>query len=81
MARSGSGPAEITSAEVVEVRNREQYPGQRRQYNYVVRLNARDPETGEALYVNEYRSVASNQQLSTETVLNRITELFESGLE
>lgn len=79
--RSGSGPAEITSAEVVNVRTRDQAPGQRRAFNYQVRLSAVDPESGELIYDNEYRTIASDRQLSTETVLQRITELFESGLE
>lgn len=79
--REGSGPAEIISAEVVNVRTRDQAPGQRRAFNYQVRLSAIDPETGEVVYRNEYRTIASDRQLSTETVLSRITELFESGLE
>lgn len=79
--REGSGPAQITSAEVVNVRTRDTAPGQRRAFNYQVRLSAIDPTTGELVYENEYRTIASDRQLSTETVLNRITELFESGLE
>lgn len=79
--REGSGPAQITSAEVVNVRTREQAPGQRRAFNYQVRLSAIDPETGELIYNNEYRTIASDRQLSNKTVIDRITELFESGLE
>lgn len=79
--REGSGPAQIISAEVVNVRTRNQAPGQRRAFNYQVRLSAIDPNTGELVYSDEYRTVASDRQLSSETVINRITELFESGLE
>jgi len=80
MARGNYAPQEVTEAEVVQVRTRDQYEGQRRAFNYVVRVNTIDADTGEPVLVNEYRSVASNSPLSTETVLNRITELLESGL-
>jgi hypothetical protein len=79
--REGSGPAQITSAEVVNVRTRSQAPGQRRAFNYQVRLSAIDPDTGELVYNNEYRTIASDRELSTQTVLSKITELFEAGLE
>lgn len=77
MARGSYAPQEVTEAEVVQIRNRADYPGQRRQYNYVIRLNTIDVDTGEPLMVNEYRTIASNQQLSNETVLNRIIGLIE----
>ena len=79
--REGSGPAQIISAEVVNVRTRDQAPGQRRAFNYQVRLSAIDPSSGEIVYNDEYRTIASDRQLSTQTVLAKITELFESGLE
>jgi len=77
VARGSYAPQEVTEAEVVQIRNRADYPGQRRQYNYVIRLNTIDVDTGEPLMVNEYRTIASNQQLSNETVLNRIIGLIE----
>lgn len=77
MARGDYNAQEVTEAEIVQVRDRADFPGQRRQYNYVVRLNTVDTSSGEPVLVNEYRSVASNQRLSTATVLNRIVELFE----
>jgi len=80
MARGTYEPQEITSAEIVERRDRAQFPGQRRQYNYVVRLNTISADTGAPIMVNEYRSIASNQQLSAETVLNRMVELIEEAL-
>lgn len=80
MAKEGSGPAEITSAEIVETRLKADYPGQRRNYSYVVRINATDPDTGEPSFVNEYRTIASDRPLSSETILNRITDLFEAGI-
>jgi len=67
--------------EVVEVREKAQYPGQRRNYNYVVRVSTADVETGEALMVNEYRTYASDRQVSSETVVTRMTELIEQALE
>lgn len=80
MARGSYAPQEITEAEVVQVRARADYPGQRRQYSYVVRLSSIDVDTGEPVMVNEYRTVASNQSLSNETVLNRIVSLIEESL-
>jgi len=77
MARGQYPSQEVVSAEVIQVRTRDQYEGQRRGYNYVVRINTIDVDTGEPVMVNEYRTVASNQALSNETVLNRIISLFE----
>lgn len=79
MASGNYAPQEVVSAEVVQTRLRAQYPGQRRPYNYVVRLNTVDVDTGEPLMVNEYRTIASERQLSSETVLSRIIELIEEA--
>ena len=74
----GNYPAqEVESAEVVQVRTRDQYEGQRRAYNYVVRINTTDISTGEPVMVNEYRTLASDRALSTQTVLDRIVSLIE----
>lgn len=81
MPRDSLPPGEVTSMEVVEVREKAQYPGQRRNYNYVVRVSTADVETGEALMVNEYRTYASDRQVSSETVVTRMTELIEQALE
>ncbi len=80
MAGFSYAPQEVVSAEIVELRTKENFPGQRRNYNYVVRLNTVDVDTGDSIMVNEYRSVASDHRLSAETVLSRITELIEESL-
>jgi len=80
MANFSYAPQEVTSAEIVEVRTKDKYPGQRREFNYVVRINTIDAETGEPIMRNEYRSVASNSELSSSSVLNRITSLIEESL-
>jgi len=46
-------------------------------YNYVVRLNTVDVDTGEPIMVNEYRTIASNVELSNSSVLSRIVALIE----
>jgi hypothetical protein len=66
--------------EVVEVREKSNYPGQRRNYNYVVRVSTQDAETEESLLVNEYRTYASDTELSSQTIINRMTTLLEEGL-
>lgn len=73
-------PSEVTDMEVVEVREKANFPGQRRNYNYVVRVSTNDAETGESLLVNEYRTYASNTELSSQVVINRMTKLLEEGL-
>jgi hypothetical protein len=78
--RVGYEPQEVVSAEVVQTRPKSEFPGQRRNYNYVVLLNTVNAETGEPIMVNEYRSIASNQPLSSETVINRMVELIEENL-
>lgn len=80
MASNGYGPQEVTSAEVVGTRNKDDYPLQHRQYNYVVRLNTVDPDTGEPSMVNEYRTISSNVELSSSSVLNRMISLIEENL-
>ena len=73
-------PSEVTAMEVVEVREKSNYPGQRRNYNYVVRVSTQDAETEESLLVNEYRTYASDTELSSQTIINRMTTLLEEGL-
>lgn len=80
MARGNYAPQEVTSAEVVQTRIKSEFPGQRRNFNYVVRLNTVDVSTGEPVMVNEYRTIASNTELSSQTVLNRITTIIEENL-
>ncbi len=80
MARGSYAPQEVTQAEVIQVRTKSEYPGQRREYNYVVRLNTVDVESGEPIMVNEYRSIASNSELSASSVLSRIVALIEENL-
>lgn len=77
MARNNYPSQEVESAEIVQVRTRDQYEGQRRAYNYVVRISTTDIDTGEPVMVNEYRTLASDRQLSTETVLSRMIDLIE----
>ena len=72
---------EVTSAEVVEVRVKNETNAQRRNFNYVVRLNSIDPETNEPIMVNEYRTYATDSPLDTETILRNITDLIERGFE
>jgi len=80
MARGSYAPQEVTEAEVIQVRAKDQYLGQRRNYNYVVRLNTVDVDTGEPIMVNEYRTIASNVELSNSSVLSRIVALIEENL-
>jgi len=80
MARGSYAPQEVTSAEVVETRAKANFPGQRREYNYVVRINTADADTGDPIMVNEYRTIASNIELSSSSVLNRIVNLIEEAL-
>lgn len=79
MARGNYAPQTVESAEVVQVRNKADYPGQRRTYNYVIRISTTDADTGEPVMVNEYRTIASNRELSNSAVLSRITALIEEG--
>lgn len=80
MPRGNYPSQQVESAEVVQVRTRDQYEGQRRAFNYVVRLSTSDMDTGEPVMVNEYRTLASDRALSTETVLNRIISLIEGAV-
>lgn len=80
MARGSYAPQQVESAEIVQVRHKSDYPGQRRTYNYVVRVSTSDADTGEPIMVNEYRTIASNAELSSSSVLNRITSLLEENL-
>jgi hypothetical protein len=73
-------PSEVVSMELVEVRNKDQFPGQRRNYNYVVRVSTQDAETGEPLLTNEYRTYASDRALSQEIIIERMVNLLEEGL-
>jgi len=68
---------EVVSAEVTSVRLKGENSGQRRNFNYTVRLNTVDVETGEPIMVNEYRTIASDRPLSQETILSRMIELIE----
>lgn len=79
MPNTNYAPQEVIDAEVVQTRAKADFPGQRRNYNYVVRLNTIDVDTGEPVMVNEYRSLASDRQLSSETVLSRMIELIEGA--
>lgn len=79
MAKQDYGPVEVTSAELVQTRQKQDYPGQRRNYNYVIRFTATNTDTGEPTYVNEYRTIASDRPLSSETVLERFVNLIEEG--
>jgi hypothetical protein len=81
MPRDSMPPGEVTSMEVVQVREKNDFPGQRRNYNYVVRVSTADVETGEPLMVNEYRTYASDRVVSSETVITRMTEIIEASLE
>lgn len=80
MARGQYAPQEVISAEVVGVKLKDETSGQRRNFNYTVRLNTIDVDTGEPIMVNEYRSIASNVELSNQTVLNRMISLIEENL-
>lgn len=80
MPTTNYAPQEVTSAEVVQVKTKAEFPGQRRNYSYVVRVNTVDVDTGEPVMVNEYRTIASDRPLSSETVLSRMTELLEEAL-
>ena len=73
-------PSEVTNMEIVEVRTKENAPGQRRNFNYVVRVSTVDAETGEPILTNEYRTYATDRELSSGTVLERMTQLLEEGL-
>jgi len=66
--------------EIVEVRQKETHPGQRRNYNYVVRVSTIDAETGDPILTNEYRTFATDRALSQETIIERMTNLLEEGL-
>jgi len=66
--------------EIVEVRQKETHPGQRRNYNYVVRVSTQDAETGESILTNEYRTYATDRPLSSQTIIERMTSLLEEGL-
>lgn len=77
MPKGEYAPQQVSNAQVVETRLKKDYPGQRRNYNYVVRLSTTDIDTGEPVMTNEYRTIASDRQLSSQTVLDRIVSLFE----
>lgn len=79
MPNKSYGPVEVTSAEVIQTRNKADYPGQRRNYNYVIRFTATNTDTGELTYVNEYRTIANDRPLSNETILQRFIDLIEEG--
>jgi len=80
MASSPYENQEVVSAEVIMTRTKTDYPGLRRNYSYVVRLSTVDIDTGQPVMVNEYRTIANNYPLSSETVLNRMIELIEEHL-
>ena len=81
MPRDSMPPSEVESMEVVETREKENFPGQRRQHNYVVRVSTIDAETGEPILTNEYRTLASDRALSSSQVIETLTNLLEGGLE
>lgn len=66
--------------ELVQVREKSEFPAQRRNFNYVVRVSTADAETGEPLLVNEYRTYATDTATDAETVIERLTSLLEEGL-
>lgn len=74
-------PSEVTSMELVQVREKADAPGQRRNFNYIVRVSTADAESGEPILVNEYRTYATDTATDAETVIQRLTELLEGGLE
>jgi hypothetical protein len=73
-------PSEVTSMEVVEVREKANFPGQRRAHNYVVRVSTIDAETGESILTNEYRTLSSDKTLSSEQVIRQLTNIIEESL-
>lgn len=77
MATTNYAPQEVTNAEIIQTRTKSQYPGQRRNYNYVVRIDTVDVDTGEPVMRGEYRSLASDRPLSGETILTRMIDLIE----
>lgn len=80
MPRDSMPPSEVTSMELVQVREKAQFPGQRRAFNYVVRVSTNDVETGEPILTNEYRTYATDTATDSQTVIERLTALLEEGL-
>jgi hypothetical protein len=66
--------------ELVQVREKSEFPGQRRNFNYVVRVSTADAETGEPILTNEYRTYATDTPTDAATVIERLTNLLEEGL-
>ena len=71
-------PHEVTSIELDTIFTKsEDNPNQQREYNYVLRIDTIDPETGAQRFAGEYRTVASDVPLNLDDVKDRMTELIE----
>jgi hypothetical protein len=71
-------PGQVTNIEVIETRLKADHPGQRREFGYVVRYEAVDPQTGEYLGVN-YVTYGTNQPTDAATVIDIMRGIIEAG--
>lgn len=71
-------PRDVTSIVLAEIRTKEDNPNQVREFNYIFEYSAIDTETGELIADSEYRTVASDAQLSLDEAKDRIVELIET---
>lgn len=71
-------PREVTRIEFDSVTTKEDNPNQRREFNYIFSYDTIDPETGAQIDNNEYRTVASDVQLTMDEAKARLTDLIES---
>ncbi len=70
-------PHEVTNIELDAILRRDDNPNQVREYNYVFKVDTINPETGEAQFQGEYRTIASDDILNLDEAKDRMTDLIE----
>ena len=70
-------PHEVTNIELDSILRRDDNPNQVREFNYVFKIDTINPETGEAQFQSEYRTIASDEILNLDEAKDRMTDLIE----
>ncbi len=70
-------PHEVSFIELDSILTREDNPNQIREYNFVFKLDTIDPESGEARFQGEYRTIASDTPLNLDEAKDRMVDLIE----
>jgi hypothetical protein len=71
-------PRDVTRIDYEGVFTREDNPNQVREFNHVFSFDVMDTETGAMIMTNEYRTVATDEQLTIDQMKDRLTGLIET---